>query len=105
MLGLGMDIVTLVRVSRLNWYGHVMRRDVGDGIRRVLEFEAEGVAGRGRPRKGWRKEVEQDMKGAGLRCDDALKRDTWRKKVWMWGVSSFNLNRKTPTPDVREKGV
>jgi hypothetical protein len=36
MVGLSEDIGTLVRKSRLRWYGHVMRRDEGVGIRRVL---------------------------------------------------------------------
>jgi hypothetical protein len=36
MIRLSEDIVTLVRKSRLRWYGHVMRRDEGVGIRRVL---------------------------------------------------------------------
>ena len=41
MLGLKEDIVTLVRRSRLGWYGHVLHRNEGEGIRRVLEVEGE----------------------------------------------------------------
>ena len=41
MVGLSEDIVTLVKTSRLRWYGHVLRRN--EGIRRALEFEVEGV--------------------------------------------------------------
>jgi hypothetical protein len=33
MVGLSEDIVIFVRKSRLRWYGHVMRRDEGAGIR------------------------------------------------------------------------
>ena len=57
MLGLGDDIVTLVRQSRLRWYGHVMRRNVTYGIRRVLDVDISGVVGQGRPHLEWRKEV------------------------------------------------
>ena len=32
MLGLDEDIVTLMRRSRLRWYGHVLRRDEGLGL-------------------------------------------------------------------------
>jgi hypothetical protein len=85
MVGLSEDIVTLVRKSRLRWYGHVMRRDEGVGIRRVLEFEVAGEIGRGRPRMGWKEQVEKDMVKAGLRCDDAQDRDAWRS-----GVSGFS---------------
>ena len=38
----------------MRWYGHVLRRNKEDDIRRALEFEVEGVAERGRPRMGWR---------------------------------------------------
>ena len=76
MVRLSEDIVTLVRKSRLRWYGHVMRRDEGVGIRRVLEFEAAGEIGRGRPPIGWKEQVEKDMVKAGLRRDDA-----WRREV------------------------
>jgi hypothetical protein len=31
--------VTVVGQSRLRWYGHVMRKDVMDCIRRVLDVE------------------------------------------------------------------
>jgi hypothetical protein len=73
MVGLSEDIVILVRKSRLRWYGHVMRRDEGVGIRRVLEFEVAGEIGRGRPPMGW------------LRRDDAQVRVAWRR-----GVSGFS---------------
>ena len=48
MAGLHEDIVTLAGKSRLRWYGHVMRREEGVGIRRVLDFEVAGRLGRGR---------------------------------------------------------
>ena len=60
MVGLSDDSVILVRRSRLRWYGHRMKKEVV--IRRALEFEVEGVAGRGRPRLGWREQVEKEWK-------------------------------------------
>ena len=59
MLGLDEDIVTLVKRSRLRWYGHVLRRDEGAGIRRVLEVEVNGDIGRGRRRMEWKDQVEK----------------------------------------------
>ena len=55
LLGLGEDILTVVKKSRLRWYGHVMRRDETVGIRRVLEVEVSGAMGRGRPPGSWRR--------------------------------------------------
>jgi hypothetical protein len=81
MVRLSEDIVTLMRKSRLRWYGHVMRRDEEVGIRRVLEFEVAGEIGRGRPPMGWKEQVEKDMVKAGLQRDDAQVRVAWRRGV------------------------
>jgi hypothetical protein len=85
IVGLSEDVVTLVKRMRLRWHGHVMRRDEGVGIRRVLEFAAAGEIGRGRPPMGWKEQVEKDMVKAGLRRDDAQVRVAWRR-----GVSGFS---------------
>ena len=82
MVGLSEDIVTLARRSRLRWYGHVLRRNEGVGTRRALEFEIEGVIGRGRPRFGWREQVEKDRVKAGLRDVEASDRCEWRRGVF-----------------------
>lgn len=68
MVGLNEDIVTLVRRSRLRWYG----------IRRALEIEVEGVVGRGRPRLGWKEQVEKDRRKVGLHTVEADDRGRWR---------------------------
>jgi hypothetical protein len=85
MVRLSEDIVTLVRKSKLRWYGHVMRRDEGVWIRRVLEFEVAGEIGRGRPPMGWKEQVEKDMVKAELRRDNAQVRVACRR-----GVSGFS---------------
>ena len=40
--------------SRVRWYGHALRRDNGDVLRRALDFEVAGRRGRGRPNMTWR---------------------------------------------------
>ena len=60
MLELDVDVVLLVRRSRLRWYGHVLRREEESGIKRVLCFEVVGNRGRGHPRLSWRKQVDKD---------------------------------------------
>jgi hypothetical protein len=84
VIGLNEDIVTLVRKSRLRWYGHVMKRDEGVGIRSMLEYEVAGEIGRGRPRMGWKEQVEKDTVKAGLRRDDVQDRDAWRREIFVF---------------------
>ena len=100
MIGLSEDIVTLVRRSRLRWYGHVLRREEGAGIKKVLEFEVEGVRGRGRPKMGWKEQVQKDRVRAGLQGVEASDRSKWRR-----GVLSFVMSGQTPTPEFGENGV
>ena len=81
-MGLSEDIVTLVRRSSLRWYGHVLRWNKEVWIRRALQFEVEGVAGKGRPWLGWRVQVEKDRVKAGLRDVEATNRCDWRRRVF-----------------------
>ena len=45
LLGLKDTLDGLARLSEVRWYGHVLRRDSGDVLRRALNFEVEGSMG------------------------------------------------------------
>ena len=62
------------------WYGHVLRRNEEVGIRGALEFEVEGVTGRGRSRLGWREQGERVK--AGLQDVEASNRCDWRRGIF-----------------------
>ena len=47
LLGLEDTLDGLARASRLQWYVHVLRRNNGDVLRRVLDFKVVGRRGRG----------------------------------------------------------
>ena len=68
----------VLRRRRLRWYGHVKRRDVGDPLRRVGEIDVEGRRPPGRPRKSWKKTIEEDMRVVGAQEEDVMDRDRWR---------------------------
>jgi len=75
----GVDEVEMVmRERRLRWFGHVRRREEGDPIRRVMDLEVDGRRPRGRPKKTWKKTVEEDTRLVGVREEDALDRGRWR---------------------------
>ena len=50
LLGSKNALDELARASGVRWYGHVLRRDNDDVLRRALDFE---VAGRERGRPNW----------------------------------------------------
>ena len=68
---LGIDCVSdLVRRSRLRWFGHVVRKDDQQWVKKCMDFKVDGSAGRGsRPRKSWLECVNDDMKKFGLKKD------------------------------------
>ena len=75
---------TVVQMAKLNgvrWYGHVLRRDDGHVLRKVLEFEVKGKRKRGRPNKAWNTQVEKESKSVGLEKEDALNQARWRVGV------------------------
>jgi len=48
------DIILVLQRNRLRWYGHVLRKEDNDWVKKCMEYEVEGVRPRGRPKKTWR---------------------------------------------------
>jgi len=44
-------------VNRLRWYGHVLRKDDDDWVKKCMEYEVEGPRPRGRPKRTWKEVV------------------------------------------------
>jgi len=49
-LGLG-DIISVLWQNSLHWYGHVLRKEDNDLMKKCMEYEVEGVRLRGRPER------------------------------------------------------
>ena len=81
MLGLKETIDRLATANGVGWYGHVLRRDDDSVLRVALNLEVSGKRKRGRPRKTWKKQVEEETEKIGLKKEDALRRDKWRDGV------------------------
>ena len=81
MLGLGAAAEQLAKANSVRWYGHVLRREEGNVLRRALDLEVDGRRKRGRPRRTWKKQVEEECMKVGLGRMDALCRARWRVGV------------------------
>ena len=55
LLKIFMTLDGLTRASGVRWYGHVLRRNNSDILRRALDFEVTGRRGRGRPNMTWKR--------------------------------------------------
>ena len=81
MLGIKETLDGMARANGVRWLGHVLRRPEEDILQRAMEFEVEGTRRRGRPKKTWRSQVEDDTAGVGLTFADAVNRTRWREGV------------------------
>ena len=50
----------------------MLRRDDGNVLRKVLEFEVKGKRNRGQPKKTWKMQEEKESKSVGLEKENAL---------------------------------
>ena len=51
MLDLNKTIDQLVKANSVRWYGHVLRKDKNNFLRRALDVKVQGTRRRGRPSK------------------------------------------------------
>ena len=80
------EILMVVRVRRLQWFGHVKRREEGEALSIVHRWQVEGRRPRGRPKKSWMSVIQEDMRKLGINEDLTGDRHAWREAI----------NRSTP---------
>ena len=71
-------IATVMRRRRLEWFGHVKRRDEKENIRSVAEMKMEGKRPRGRPKLRWYHTVGRDLKAWKIKEEWATDRERWK---------------------------
>jgi len=73
------DTVTVIKIRRLEWIGHVIRMNETRYVKKIFEGKLEGRRGRGRPRLRWIDDVEDDLRKLGVKqwTAKALDREEW----------------------------
>jgi len=71
----------VLQQNRLRWYGHVLRKEDDDWVKKCMEYEVEGPRPRGRPKRTWREVVEKECQTRKLNTKDAMDRSKWRKLI------------------------
>ena len=77
------DIVTVIKIRRLECLGHVIRVNETRSVKKIFEGKLEGRRGRGRPRLRWIKDVEDDLRKLDVKRwrTKALDREKWASIV------------------------
>ena len=75
------DVVRFAKSKRMAWLGHVMRMEGKRIPKRVLEWKPTGRRNRGRTRKRWIEDIEEDIQIMGIRGWRMLckERAEWKK--------------------------
>jgi hypothetical protein len=58
----GENIIKWIKGQRISWLGHLERMEEDRMPKKTFTQELEGTRRRGRPRKGWKEEVETDLR-------------------------------------------
>jgi len=73
------DIILILQQNRLRRYGHVLRKQDTDWVKKCMEYEVEGSRPRGRPKRTWKEVVQKDCQARNLDKEDAMDRCRWKK--------------------------
>ena len=71
MLGIKKSLDRMAKASSIWWYDHVLRKKDQNVIVKPLKFEVSGSRGRGRLKRTWKKQAENEMKKNELGKEDA----------------------------------
>ena len=58
--------------NSVHWHSYVLRREDGHLLRRALEFKVGGQRMKGRLKRTWKKQVEEESMKVGLRMENSL---------------------------------
>ena len=79
MLGLKETWNKMAKRNGVRWYGHVIRRDDDNILKKTMMMEVNGKRKRGRPKLTWRGQVEESVNKVGLKIEKAGDRTRWRE--------------------------
>jgi hypothetical protein len=66
-MGKGENVVKWIKEQGISWLGHLERMEEDRMPKKIFTQELERTKRKGRPRKGWREEVERDLQVLGVR--------------------------------------
>jgi len=64
--------ISVLQQNFLRWYGHVLRKEQNDWVKKCMEYEVEGARARGRRKKTWTEIVQRDCQARKLNREDAM---------------------------------
>jgi len=75
------DTILVLQQNRLRWYGHVLRKEDNDWVKKGMDYEVDGARPRGRLKKTWTEIEQRDCHARKLNREDATDHNRWRKQI------------------------
>ena len=100
MWDLNETIDQLVRANCVRWFGHVLRKDKNNVLRRALDLKVKGTRKRGRQKKTWQKAVVEQSRKVGQKENDANNRSRCRLGV---NTTLSKMRQIWPPPSFEDK--
>ena len=75
------ELGDVLRVRRLGWFGHVVRREETEILGKTQHVVAPGRRPPGRHKKTWRKSMQEELASLNLQKEQAQNRDQWKRVI------------------------
>ena len=75
------DIILVLQQNRLRCYGHVLRKEDTDWVKKCMEYDVEGSRPKGRSKRTWKEVVQKDCQARNLNREDAMDCGGWKKLI------------------------
>ena len=85
-------IEVTIRRRKWRWIGHIMRKPATNITRLSLEWNPKGVRRRGRPKKSWRRTIQQEYEDLGMSWDEVKRTAKYRVR-WKAAVQALCSGR------------
>ena len=81
----------IVQRNRLRWFGHVVRMDNDNCVKKCMTLEVYGRRDQGRPKKTWGQVIASDLHELGVTWSLAQDRLNWRKTIVMNSLTHASM--------------
>ena len=78
-----------IKLKKWNWIGHTLREESGAKEKTALDWNPQGYSRRGRPKRTWRKTIEDEIRSTGNGSRVGGDRNAW--KIFMDGFTGTSL--------------
>ena len=75
------ELGDVLRVRRLGWFRHVVRRDETEILGKTQHVVAPGWWSPGRPKKTWRRNMQEELASLNLQEEQTQNRDQWKHVI------------------------